>query len=352
MRGAARRQALLPAAPSRTCLVPTSGGAFPALSCAYLPLDKHPACQLDGSPSKRISALRCAKMVAPRHATEVAMCEFCVQHGDGEKWYLRAQNYIADLESDLTRRGYLIDFVQDFPATRKKALRGVAVLDRAPRPLAAAAKREFNKHQREHHFGQPVPIEECERIFEMATSIVQLPCVCRSAAGTPEQGYCLAVTTGPIDSALSEAFAGYEGGPDTAGFQRLSVAEATALLRRCEDEGLMHSVWTFHSPLIGAICNCDLSSGCMAMNLTVAHDVKIMWRGEYVVGLDAASCTGCGACVRRCPFGAIDAPASRSMPVHVRQEACYGCGVCRSACRSGALSLADRASVPAMSQLW
>lgn len=280
------------------------------------------------------------------------MCEFCVQHGDGEKWYLRAQNYIAELEDDLERRGYLIDFVQGFPAMRTKALRGAAILDRAPGQLASAAKQKLRAHQQEHHFGQPVPIEECECIFAMATSIVQLPCVCRSAAGTPEQGYCLAVTTGPIDNALADAFVGYEGGPDTAGFQRLTASEATALLERCEREGLMHSVWTFLSPMIGAICNCDMASGCMAMNLTVGHDVKLMWRGEYVAVLDEAACTGCGACLERCPFSAIDRPAAKGMPATLRQEACYGCGVCRPACKTGALALANRDDVPAVAGLW
>ncbi len=35
------------------------------------------------------------------------MCEFCVKHGEGEKWYLRAQNYSEDSLSDLRRRKYI-----------------------------------------------------------------------------------------------------------------------------------------------------------------------------------------------------------------------------------------------------
>lgn len=280
------------------------------------------------------------------------MCEFCVQHGDGKKWYLRAENYIAELESDLERRDYLVDFVQGFPQMRSRALRGVGILDHLPGPISSAVKRKVMAHQKENHFGQPVPIEECEQIFTHATSIVQLPCVCRDAAGKPEEGYCIAVTTGPVDGALAEAFKGFETGPDTAGFQRMAAPEATALLQRCEREGLMHSVWTFKSPMIGAICNCDMSSGCMAMNMTVGHDVKVMWRGESVAVLDAAACTGCGACTSRCPFDAIGRPAAKGMAAVLRQEACYGCGVCRSACRQNALTLVPRSSIPALAGLW
>ncbi|PKQ29110.1 MAG: hypothetical protein CVT60_07030, partial [Actinobacteria bacterium HGW-Actinobacteria-10] len=169
------------------------------------------------------------------------MCEFCVQHGDGKTWYLRAENYISELENDLERRDYLVDFVQGFPRMRTRALRGVAVLEHLPSPVSSAVKRKVLAHQKENHFGQPVPIEECERIFEHATSIVQLPCVCRDAAGGPEEGYCIAVTTGPVDGALVEAFKGFGSGPDTAGLQRMTAAQATELLRKCEREGLMHS---------------------------------------------------------------------------------------------------------------
>ncbi len=280
------------------------------------------------------------------------MCRFCVQHGDGETWYLQAETYAADLETDLRRREFVIDFVQGFPAMRRRALMGARVLDVTPGPLAALVKERVNRRQQADHFGQPVPLEECERIFELASSIVRLPCVCRTAAGKPQAGYCLAITAAPADGTFAEAFRGYETGPDTAGFDRLTREQAMELLRECERGGLMHSVWTFISPFIGAICNCDLDSGCMAMKLTVGHDIKMMWRGEYVARLSAEECTGCGACVTRCPFGALDAPPSRHAPAGLRTADCWGCGVCRSACGTGALVLEPRAGVAAVAKAW
>ena len=38
------------------------------------------------------------------------MCEFCHKHGEGKKWYLRAENYSTDLLSDLKRRKFIADF--------------------------------------------------------------------------------------------------------------------------------------------------------------------------------------------------------------------------------------------------
>jgi len=280
------------------------------------------------------------------------MCRFCTQHGDGKLWYLRAENYIADLDADLERRGYMIEFAQGFKTMRPKALLGAKVLDVLPNQLADPIRSRVTARQEEHHFGQPVPIEECERIFDIATSIVRLPCICRTHAGKPDNAVCLAVTTHPNDSALSEVVAGFDAGPDVAPLQRLTKEQALELLRECERDGLMHSVWTFKSPLIGAICNCDMESGCLAMRMNVGHNIKTMWRGEYVAVLDKEKCTGCGACVKRCPFFAFDPPASKGAPAVLRAVDCWGCGVCRSACRADALSLTPRSSVPELSQLW
>ena len=38
------------------------------------------------------------------------MCEFCIKHGEGKKWYLQAKNYAEDLLSDLRRRNFIIGF--------------------------------------------------------------------------------------------------------------------------------------------------------------------------------------------------------------------------------------------------
>ncbi|MBN1192875.1 MAG: 4Fe-4S binding protein [Coriobacteriia bacterium] len=273
------------------------------------------------------------------------MCEFCTQHGDGKKWYLQAENYAVDLSQDLARREYMIDFVRGFERNMRLSVPLLKALQVAPRQLRTRIDGHFRPRQLADHFGQPVPIEECECIFDIATSITQLPCVCRHFAGTPERGYCLAVTVAPADDVFGEAFRDYASGPDTSAFQRLGREEAVAVLRRAEAEGLMHSVWTFKTPFIGAICNCNLASGCMAMRTTLEFGHKTMWKGEYVARIDAEWCTGCGACVELCPFAAISLDEAGAVAV-VDLEKCYGCGICRSACSQSAIVLEDRTSLP------
>lgn len=269
------------------------------------------------------------------------MCTFCIEHGDGKKWYLQASSYAADLEADLARRAYMAGFIRDFDRNRRRALTAAELLDAFPRMVADPLRRRFSRRMQRVHFGQPVPIEECERIFDIATSIVNVPCPCRTFAGGRGDGYCLLVTTAPVDgSLLAEAYAGYGSGPDVSAFRRMTKAEGMALLRRCETQGLMHSVWTFLTPFIGAICNCSMESGCLAMRLTIGHGTKLMWKGESVARIDREACTGCGSCAGNCPFKAIDCEAGAV--ASVRRADCWGCGVCRAACGPGAISLRER----------
>ncbi len=274
------------------------------------------------------------------------MCRFCTQHGDGKIWYLRAESYAADLSSDLERerREYLSHFISDFDHTRSMGIAAGDTLRRLPRPLHMLGSRWISHNMQRDHFGQPVPLEDIDRILDITTSVVRLPCLCRTQAGRTPEGVCLAVTTRPIDGLLSDAFGAnpsFADGPDVSRFDRLTKAQAMDLLRACETRGLMHSVWTFKSPWIGAICNCDLPSGCMAMRLTLDYGIKVMWKGEYVVRMDRSLCNGCAACAGICPFGAITHDRERRT-VNVNADACYGCGTCRAACRNGALFLAER----------
>lgn len=279
------------------------------------------------------------------------MCRFCVEHGEGKRWYLNANNYAFDLESDVRRREYVVGFIEGFDRMRANSIASMELLARLPSPLSRATKAAVSKHMQAHHFGQPVPLEECEQIFDIATSITVIPCICRMhAPNRRADELCILITTQPMESHLQDGFSSYSAGPDLDDFHRVSKDEAIELLRSCEESGLMHSVWTFQTPFTAAICNCNLESGCMAMKLTAGYEMKLMWRGESVAVGDADACTGCGACARICPFDAIERTESRTFaPV---AEKCWGCGICRAHCKHDAISLVDRRTVPSVATLW
>lgn len=278
------------------------------------------------------------------------MCQFCVEHGEGERWYLNARNYSADLMSDLKRRQYMVDFIRDFSKTRASAIAWMERLDRLPAPLASAGRSAASLHMRPRHFGQPVPIEECEQILAIATSITVIPCICRMhTPGKKAEEVCILVTTSPVEPILAEGFESYSDGPDLDDFHKVTSDEAMTLMRLCEERGLMHSVWTFQTPFTAAICNCDLASGCMAMRLTAGYGMKVMWRGESVALLDTNTCRQCGECARVCPFSALSVDGG---VVTLHSTRCWGCGICRTHCPADSLRLVDRHTVPEVAAIW
>jgi ferredoxin len=277
------------------------------------------------------------------------VCQFCVEHGEGKRWYLNINNYSYDLQSDLKRRDYVVDFISGFAEARESAIAWMERLNKLPGPIERTGKAALSRHMQRNHFGQPVPLEDCEQILELATSITVIPCICRMhTPGKKAEEVCVLVTTQPIESHLQKGFSSYADGPDLDDFHTMSTDAAMDLLRSCEERGLMHSIWTFQTPFAAAVCNCNLESGCMAMKLTAGYEMKMMWRGESVIRLDQSACSGCGECAHLCPFGAIEVNGA----TQAFAERCWGCGICRSACPSEALTLVDRRLVPEVAALW
>ena len=279
------------------------------------------------------------------------MCQFCVSHGDGKRWYTNASNYALDLEADLRHRGFMVDFIRDFETNRRTINAGLNALRFVPRPAHGWLAQRASTALQEYHFGQPVPVEECAQVFDIATNITRLPCVCRGAmkAGSNAESCCIIMTVNPSDDLLAEGFRGYAGGPEAQGFHRLTKDQAVVYLRRAEERGLCHTAWTFITPFIAAICNCNLPSGCMAMKIQLSGGVRIMWKGEDVIRLDQDLCTSCGRCAKLCPFGAIKAT---ERCIGVDRASCWGCGICRTVCQAGALALERRSATADVSAVW
>ena len=232
--------------------------------------------------------------------------------------------------------------------------RRVERLDRTPQLIRGIAKRMITGRMKRIHYGQVVPIEDVERIFGFVNSIVRVSCVCRHISIGREERYCYAVSLasdgGRLDEIIRSLDKSFIHGPDTAGMERLSKDQAISALRSHEEEGLCHSVWTFQTPFIGGICNCDRSD-CLAMRCTVTHGIPVMFRAEYVAEVDPDLCNGCRQCMRLCQFGAISYSVSNKK-VTTDQRQCYGCGICRSVCQKKAIRLRERGEVPAAAGRW
>jgi len=281
------------------------------------------------------------------------MCEFCMKHGEGEKWYLQAKNYSQDLLSDVKRRKFITDFAG---ASDKiaRAAKKMEDLDRLPGFVRRVISWNITRRMKKIHFGQVLPIEDVERILGFTNSIVRIACICRHAGGQHDARFCYGVSMADNRGQFGKLFAAaddsYLKGPDVPSAERLTREEALTLMRDHEREGTCHTVWTFMTPFIGGICNCDRTD-CLAMRATVGHDVRVMFRAEYVAEVNPDLCTGCRACMRICQFGAMGFSAARRK-VTIDPHACFGCGSCRSVCPNNAIVLHDRRTVPVARDLW
>ncbi len=282
------------------------------------------------------------------------MCEFCTKHGEGKKWYLQAANYSDHLLSDLKRRQFIIDFL-GHPERLSNNVNKLKDLDRAPSFVKRLARSAVTRRQKRNHFGQVLPLEDVELIFDFVGSIVRLPCICRHSLRGSEHRCCYAVTSLPaaqsnFASLMKEVSADYLNGPDSAGLEELSKEEALRSMEDHEQDGLCHTVWTFITPFTGAICNCD-RTGCMGLLATVNYDMPVLFRAEYVAVTDPDRCNGCRECLKLCQFRAIAYnPIQEKAEIDPRQ--CYGCGICRRHCASDAITLVDRSKVTVAAGLW
>ncbi|MGA7874131.1 MAG: 4Fe-4S binding protein [Desulfoferrobacter sp.] len=281
------------------------------------------------------------------------MCQFCHKHGEGKKWYLQAKNYSDQLLSDMNRRRYILDFISDIgnghvsklESTFRQALK-------APAWLRHLFYSFYEKRYQRDHFGQVVPMEDLEKVLDLANSVVLMPCICRkNTTGKNDANYCIGLGIDPeklldVKEAFLETF---RPGPDVKVFQKLTKSEALSIHKKFEKEGLIHTLWTFKTPFIGAICNCDRAD-CLAM-LSYQYEFRLFFRSEYVGQVHEESCIGCKACLAMCQFGAIGFSVNRRK-AFIDPVRCYGCGICRTLCEQQAIELSSRNGHPIAHKLW
>ncbi len=81
--------------------------------------------------------------------------------------------------------------------------------------------------------------------------------------------------------------------------------EAFAIIKRAEDNGLMHQIPNIDgSGKTHAICNC-CGCGCLSLRTGSMYKNTDMLRSNYVARVDREKCVACGQCVENCPVNAL-----------------------------------------------
>lgn len=265
------------------------------------------------------------------------MCEFCIKHGEGKKWYLNVKNYSQDLLSDIKRKTFIKNFFYDVDKGYKKYSKYIDKLPLNVPVIGPSLKAILKRRALREHWGQVIPIEDVEKVLSITNSIVRIPCICRKLSAGKEIRSCFVVTLNPESIELIDR--SYFGGPDVAKFEKMDKSSALNFMREQENKGMLHSIWTLKTPFIGGICNCD-NTGCLAMKI-YKRVMPLFFKAEYIITPDKDECAGCKACIKICPFEALEYNTA-DKKVTIDYKKCYGCGICRSVCKKNALSLQPR----------
>lgn len=287
------------------------------------------------------------------------MCVWCEQFGDGyERWYFNPANYARRIykvrkeEAEPQAASDMGGAGRDF--ANPQAPGGMAVvgrefleaLERKDREAAERMKREAEERAWRVHFGQVVTLEEAFRLLDIAYPIGLMSCVCRrSMQGLPDEENFTCIGLGP-------GMYKWERWPDTyrSGVQFITPDEAKDIVDKLNKRGLVHCLYTFGTPYIGGICNCDYPD-CAGIRTRVDLDIKVLWKGHYVARVDLELCNGCGLCVQKCQFKALNFMPTQNK-AYIDMFQCFGCGLCANKCSQEAIALVERASLPALAQAW
>jgi NAD-dependent dihydropyrimidine dehydrogenase PreA subunit len=180
-----------------------------------------------------------------------------------------------------------------------------------------------------------LPYERVSNIIENSQSFMHFDCICKK-----EKGLLGEPCDRPVQVCM--AFAPIPGIFDNHPYGKtMTKQEAYDLVKKAEEEGLVHLTWNVESGHF-FICNC---CGCCCGVLRSINELGInagdVINSYYYARIDADACTLCGVCAdERCQVNAIE---EGDQAYRVIPEKCIGCGLCITTCPVEAISLVRKA---------
>jgi NAD-dependent dihydropyrimidine dehydrogenase PreA subunit len=285
------------------------------------------------------------------------MCDFCMKHGAGGKWYMNARHYSEEIAAKYNLREFLLEQYKNFEQIPVRKVAGVSpaglgyklripiigrLIKRTAERLLHSNRAPSNPFRPEGHIGQVVPLEDAIAILEncAAEPIIQKNCMCRYMSRGEKEACCInfGVMSEIIDK-LPRFI------PEKEKYH-LSRQEAIDRFKEHNRKGYIGTIWFGPYPYINNLCSCATPE-CAGIRPRLDFGIHSIYKAEYVAVVDTERCRGCLECTGACQFGAIR-PAPDDSGVFIDPERCFGCGVCRHACPTQALSLVPRDRVPAL----
>ncbi len=172
---------------------------------------------------------------------------------------------------------------------------------------------------------------EMRDLLEAADVIAVGECLCRK-----EEGNC----DNPLEVCIALDDAAGERIRDRS-WRAISVDDALVILEKTYELGLVHLAYRRGEGDVNLVCSC-CSCCCWPLNGLKRFDYHDgIAESAFVARFDGTKCVGCGTCVGRCPFGALEIPEGANS-TEFNADRCFGCGLCAGTCPSSALRLEPR----------
>jgi ferredoxin len=121
--------------------------------------------------------------------------------------------------------------------------------------------------------------------------------------------------------------------------RKISREEALEIFAATREAGLVH-IGDNVKRRPAYVCHC---CGCCCAMLSAINRFKMfdaVVTSPFLAAVDEEKCTGCGACAKKCPVGAIEVRGEETdAKAAVFGDSCLGCGVCKPACARSAIRM-------------
>jgi Pyruvate/2-oxoacid:ferredoxin oxidoreductase delta subunit len=135
---------------------------------------------------------------------------------------------------------------------------------------------------------------------------------------------------------------------DRLGARKLTKKEATEVLDRAEEAGLIHvsgNRQNFSEDIsLNSICNCDRWH-CGPVSRAIGKSTPGLFiNSGFEPRFDADLCVACETCIERCPPEALTM-GEEDVPI-IDLDRCFGCAVCATGCTSEAIAMVKKPGFP------
>lgn len=283
------------------------------------------------------------------------MCDLCMKHGAGGKWYLNASNYSDEIVKKYNLRDFLMEQYKNFEQISIRKTNGFNPVGlgyklRIPiigRLIKSTAERMLhstrppkNPFKAEGHIGQVVPLEDAIAILRncAAEPIIEKNCMCRYMTRGIKEACCINFG---VMSEIIDKLPRFIPEKDK---YHITREEAVKRFIQHNNKGYIGTIWFGPFPYINNLCSCE-SPECAGIRPRLDFGINSIYKAEYVIQLNSERCNNCGKCIVQCPFKAIEYDRENKKII-IDIEKCFGCGVCRHVCSDDALFLLPRDTVP------